>query len=258
MAKAAESGMTAKNSSSKSKKQWIIENVTSLGLALFLVFTVRSSIIEAFKIPSGSMIPTLLVGDHIFVNKLSYGLKVPFTEWFLESPLYLIKGKPPQRGDIIVFKYPKDESLYYIKRVIGTPGDVLEVKNKDLYVNGQLIPRKPVTKDRFNEVMKLLEDSSYAKPSLEVFEEKLGNHDATIMLDNGSYMPTNFGPVTVPSESYFVMGDNRDASNDSRYWGFVPMRNIRGRAVVIWLSTWINLESKQFTFRPARIGTILH
>jgi signal peptidase I len=170
----------------------------------------------------------------------------------------MIKGQPPQRGDIIVFKYPKDESLYYIKRVIGTPGDTIELKNKLLYINGQVQTRTPVSKDRYDDVMKLLEDSSYSKPSLEVFEEKLGTHTATIMLDNGSYMPTSFGPVTVPAESYFVMGDNRDASNDSRYWGFVPMRNIRGRAVVIWLSTWINFETKQFTFRPARIGNVLH
>ena len=241
----------------KSRKQWIIENVTSLAMALFLVFMVRSSLIEAFKIPSGSMIPTLLVGDHIFVNKFAYGLKVPFTEWFMDSPVYLIKAAPPSRGDIIVFKYPKDESLYYIKRVIGTPGDTIELKNKELYINGNLMPRKSVSSDRLSDVMKLLEDSTYARPSLEVFEEELGTHQATIMLDNGSYMPTSFGPVTVPPDHYFVMGDNRDASNDSRYWGFVPMKNIRGRAIVIWLSAWISLDSKQFTFRPARIGTIL-
>src|SRR3954464_14129191 len=115
------------NQTSKSRKQWIIENVTSLGLALLLVFMVRSSIIEAFKIPSGSMIPTLLVGDHIFVNKFAYGFKIPFTEWLASEPVYLVKRSPPQRGDIVVFKYPKDESLYYIKRIIGTPGDTVEL-----------------------------------------------------------------------------------------------------------------------------------
>src|ERR1700750_1968251 len=111
---------------SKSHKQWIIENVVSLGLALLIVFMIRSSVIEAFKIPSGSMIPTLLIGDHIFVNKFAYGLKVPFSDLLLNEPLYIWKRQPPQHGDIIVFLFPKDESLHYIKRVIALPGETVE------------------------------------------------------------------------------------------------------------------------------------
>src|SRR6476660_6467164 len=129
----------------RTRKQWIIENVTSLGLALLLVFMIRSSIIEAFKIPSGSMIPTLLIGDHIFVNKFAYGFKVPFSDLVTDHPVYVLKRDPPKRGDIIVFMYPKDESFYYIKRVIGTAGDTIELRNKVLFVNQQMVPRDLVT-----------------------------------------------------------------------------------------------------------------
>src|SRR3954466_569218 len=121
------------NGDSKSRKRWIVENVTSLGLALLLVFMIRSSVVEAFKIPSGSMIPTLLIGDHIFVNKFAYGFKVPFSDWFTDHPVYIVKRDPPKHGDIIVFLFPKDENFYYIKRVIGVPGDKIELKNKILY-----------------------------------------------------------------------------------------------------------------------------
>src|SRR3954470_8795696 len=110
------------------RKKWLIENLTSLGLALLLVFMIRSSVIEAFKIPSGSMIPTLLVGDHIFVNKFAYGFKIPFSDLITDHPIYLLKREPPKRGDVIVFIYPRDEDLYYIKRVIGLPGDALEMR----------------------------------------------------------------------------------------------------------------------------------
>src|SRR4051812_14082076 len=123
---------TSEDEQPKSRKQWIIENVTSLGLAVLLVFMIRSSIVEAFKIPSGSMIPTLLIGDHIFVNKFAYGLKIPFSDLVTDHPIYVVKRDPPKRGDIIVFIYPKDESLYYIKRVVGVPGDTVEMRNKIL------------------------------------------------------------------------------------------------------------------------------
>jgi signal peptidase I len=262
MQKQGEAG--AKKSSSPedvkvSRRKWIIENVTSLGLALLLVFMVRSSIVEAFKIPSGSMIPTLLVGDHIFVNKFAYGFKVPFTEWLASEPVYVFRREPPKRGDIVVFKYPKDESLYYIKRVIGTPGDVIELRNKELFVNGKVMPRQPASAERIKQVESLLADSSYLRSSISVLQEDLGNAKPTILLDEANfYASPNFGPITVPADKYFVMGDNRDASNDSRYWGYVPMKNIRGRAVVIWLSAWIDWSTKDFTFRPTRIGTLLY
>jgi len=207
------------------RRKWIIENVKSFGIAIFLVLIIRSSIIEAFKIPSGSMIPTLMVGDHIFVNKFAYGLKVPFSDFFTDKPLYIVERQQPQRGDIIVFKYPKDESFYYIKRVI--------IAN--------------------------LEGRQYDKTSLELYNElnPTTNERHLVMFDKNSYINENYGETKVPDGHLFVMGDNRDFSNDSRFWGFVPFKNVRGKAMVIWLSLWIDFGEREFYFHPSRIGTII-
>lgn len=249
---------TASADSKPSRKQWLIENVTSLGLALLLVFMIRSSVIEAFKIPSGSMIPTLLIGDHIFVNKFAYGLKIPFSDLVTDAPIYVVKREGPKRGDIIVFMYPKDESFYYIKRVIGIPGDTIEIKNKLLYVNNQPVSRDPLPADDADKIFSTLDDPRYSRNNLELFNEKMGDDQHSIMLDKNNFLGDSYGPLTVPPESLFVMGDNRDFSNDSRFWGFVPMRNVKGRAVVIWLSLWVSLADSQLVFRPSRIGTVLH
>jgi signal peptidase I len=240
-----------------SRRTGILENLLSLGLALLLVFMIRSSVVEAFKIPSGSMIPTLLIGDHIFVNKFAYGLKVPFSDWIGKEPIFIMKRDAPKRGDIIVFIYPKDPSFYYIKRVVGTPGDTVEIKNKMLHVNGKEIPRAPMQSEQMDKIFATLDDPKYTRNSLEIFNEKFEAGDHVIMLDKSNYYGESFGPVTVPAESLFVMGDNRDFSNDSRFWGFVPMNNVKGKAMVIWLSLWLNLSESQVTFRPSRIGTVL-
>lgn len=244
----------------KSRKQWIIENVTSLGLAILLVLMIRSSIIEAFKIPSGSMIPTLLVGDHIFVNKFAYGFKLPFSDLFTNDPIYLIKRDPPKRGDIIVFKYPKDESLYYIKRVVGVPGDTLEVRNKIIHINDQPVFREPLAPEAADQIFEKLDDPKYSRSNLELFQEKLNPDDTphTIMIDKNNFFAESSGPIVIPADSLFVMGDNRDFSNDSRFWGFVPMKNVKGKAMVIWLSLWVSFSDSQLIFRPTRIGTVLH
>ena len=142
----------------KSKGRWLLENFLSLGLALLLVFMIRSSIVEAFKIPSGSMIPTLLIGDHIFVNKFAYGFKLPFSDLVTDHPVYLVNREPPKHGDIIVFMYPKDESFYYIKRVIGVPGDTVEIRNKVLYLNQKIIQREPVAPAVAEKIFKSLDD----------------------------------------------------------------------------------------------------
>ena len=242
----------------KSRKKWLVENLTSLGTALLLVFMIRSSVIEAFKIPSGSMIPTLLVGDHIFVNKFAYGFKIPFSDLITKDPIYVIKRDPPKRGDVIVFMYPKDESFHYIKRVIGVAGDTIEVRDKLLYINGKAISREPLSADDADKVFKEINDPKYTKGSIDVYKEHFEHGNPDVLIDRGNYSTESFGPRTVPEDSLFVMGDNRDFSNDSRFWGFVPMRNVKGRAVVIWLSLWMNFSDGQFIFRPERIGTTFH
>ena len=197
----------------------VVEYAKSFFPVILAVFLIRSFLVEPFKIPSGSMMPTLLVGDFILVNKYTYGLRVPI----LNHTFYEI-GKP-QRGDVMVFHYPKDPSLDYIKRVVGLPGDRIEYREKRLYINGQPLD------------MAVDGDYSYVAPGLNQiharkYRETLGQQPHDILLVNDA--PAIDGEVVVPPGQYFAMGDNRDNSNDSRYWGFVPERNIVGRAFFIW------------------------
>jgi signal peptidase I len=239
------------------RRKWIIENVKSFGIAIFLVLIIRSSIIEAFKIPSGSMIPTLMVGDHIFVNKFAYGFKLPFSDFFTDKPLYLIERAGPTRGDVIVFKYPKDESFYYIKRVIGVPGDKIRIRDKVVYVNDKPLERVPDT--THPDVIQNIEGRQYDRTSLELYDEEnpTTKEKHFVLLDKNSYINENYGEITVPEGHLFVMGDNRDFSNDSRFWGFVPFKNVRGKAMFVWLSLWLDFGESQYYFRPSRIGTVI-
>jgi signal peptidase I len=198
------------------------------------------------------MIPTLMIGDFILVNKMSYGLKVPFSH-ALSEPIYITGPKNPERGDVIVFKYPQDPSVFYIKRVIGVPGDTVEGKDKVVYINGEPVPHTPVNGDK---IMKEMDDKFKAM-KLQFFEGTMGKKKHIYQVDEDNYYKTDFEKTTVPEGYFFVMGDNRDYSYDSRYWGFVPHRHIKGKAILVWFSMIFPWNDDTTKFRYWRIGNKL-
>jgi len=218
------------------KDPWWVEYGASFFPVILIVFVLRSFLVEPFKIPSGSMIPTLQVGDFILVNKYIYGIRLPVANW------KIIDIDSPQRGDVMVFRYPDDPSLDYIKRVVGLPGDVVAYQNKRLTVNGQ-----PVATQRIDDYLHA-ERLYYSRQFVEKLDaaeyRTLNDVDAPPYIPGPSQFPNrdncsyNTAGVVckVPSGQYFVMGDNRDNSKDSRFWGFVPEQNIVGKAFFIWLN----------------------
>jgi signal peptidase I len=218
------------------KEPWWIEYPKSFFPVILIVFLLRSFLVEPFKIPSGSMIPTLLVGDFILVNKYTYGIRLPVIN------TKIIDINEPERGDVMVFRYPDDPSVDYIKRVVGLPGDKVAYRNKRLTINGRDVPLKE-TGDY------LLKDKIQY---LKLYTETLGKTDHAILLDTNepaaspyvkqfplreNCIYNNDGVVCkVPPDHYFMMGDNRDNSSDSRVWGFVPEANIVGKAFFIWFN----------------------
>jgi signal peptidase I len=194
------------------------ENVEAILIAIVIALFIRTFVVQAFKIPSGSMKPTLQIGDHILVSKFSYGVKIPYIS------KTILPVSDPQRGDIVVFKFPVDPRKDFIKRVIGVAGDVVEIHDKAIYINGKRL-----------------------------------NHDVGVYSDPrtiaGNLKPRdNFGPITVPKGALFVMGDNRDESFDSRFWGYVPVRDVSGKAVIIYWS-W---DSDDMKVRWNRLAGLLH
>lgn len=192
----------------------------SIFIALALALIIRAFLVQAFSIPSGSMEPTLLVGDYLLVNKFAYGIRNPFT-----NHIWIPWGEP-QRGDVVVFIYPMDRDKDYIKRVIGLPGDRIQITNKKLYINGRITQIPPPSDDPG------APRAVYREPEITPTERD------------------NFGPVVVPKDSYFVMGDNRDRSYDSRFWGFVPLKDLKGRAFIIYFS-WAGSGQPQATLLPS-------
>lgn len=219
----------------------IVEYAHSLFPILLIVLLFRSFLFEPFKIPSGSMIPTLLVGDFIVVNKYAYGLRLPVTNQ------KIVPIGEPKRGEVVVFRYPVDPRVNFIKRLVGLPGDTITYRDKQLYVNGEPVPKTPV--GRFTS-----QDVKCYTPSADAvrYQEMLGDisHELLVHENSGG----KEGQWVVPEGHYFVMGDNRDRSNDSRMWGFVPEENLMGRAVGIWL----NFDYKKGCGDLSRIGDAIH
>ena len=201
------------------KKSLTREYIEAILIALLLALLIRTFIVQAFKIPSGSMEKTLLIGDHILVSKFSYGTHIPNEIPFINTKLFddiVLFSSVPERGDIIVFKFPKDETRDFIKRVIALPGDLLEVRRQKVFINN--------------------------KP----YKDARARHTESPS-DSPLVPRDDFGPILIPESHVFVMGDNRENSQDSRYWGYLNVKKIRGKALIIYwswdrINSWIRFE----------------
>jgi signal peptidase I len=205
-----------------SRKKFVQEYVKPFLTAVLIALFVRTFVVQAFEIPSGSMKPTLLVGDHLLVNKFVYGIRIPYFH------IRLFPWTSPQRGDVMVFIYPLDPSKDFIKRVIGVGGEKVQIIENKIFINDKLIS------DPWGH-----------------FSEEEGPAES-------SARKVNYGPVVVPEGSLFVMGDNRDNSADSRFWGFLPLKDVLGKAFVFYFSWNSHAESPWNKIRWSRIGKLIH
>lgn len=200
------------------RKSIFREYLEAIGIALLAALFIRTFIVQAFKIPSGSMIPTLQIGDHILVNKMVYGVRIPF--W----GRYIVRYGKPSQGDVVVFVYPKDRSKDFIKRVIGVEGDLVEIRKKKIFING------------------------------EPLNDPYGHFEDKGLSQGWMQFRDNYGPKKVPENNLFVMGDNRDRSHDSRFWGFVDLKDVKGKAFVVYWS-W---DGTDHWVRWDRLGHLIY
>lgn len=230
------------------KEPVLVEYARSFFPVILIVLLLRSFLVEPFRIPSGSMMPTLLVGDFILVNKFAYGLR-----WPVLNSKFLDLGAP-QRGDVAVFRFPLDPGTDYIKRIVGVPGDEIAYRNKTLYVNGQAVPQTPDGIYTGVGAGAGMTGARIADEKLGEVEHRILTHPRAPDLAPGCYELLK-GPVKVPAGTYFAMGDNRDNSNDSRCWGLVPEANLVGKAFAIWMN-WDG-QREGFPIDWSRLGTLI-
>jgi len=236
----AAAGLTggAKAAEKAAKEPAIVEYSRSFFPIILIVLLLRSFLVEPFRIPSGSMMPTLLIGDFILVNKFAYGIRLPVLN------KKVIDIDEPERGDVVVFRYPEDTSIDYIKRIVGLPGDRIGYYDKVVYINGEAVAQELM--GSFTGV-----GSGISMSGAAIRQEHLGNIDHAILVMSG--MPSGNGEIHVPEGHYFVMGDNRDNSKDSRFWGFLPEDHLKGKAFMIWM----NWDSANGGVAWDRIGTTI-
>lgn len=231
------------------KKRYVFwEYFESLIVAVIIAVVLRTFVVAAYKIPTGSMIPTLKIGDCLFAWKLPYGIHIPFTHHTLFGP------RQPERGDVVVFKYPEDPNISFVKRVIAVPGDKVEIRQKRVFVNDQMLKYEPVPSN---------DPQLKDVPMMELYivqRETIGTHQHYVMFRRGED-DDSYGPLVIPEKKLFVLGDNRDSSDDSRSWGLVPFNNLEGRSVLIWCSLDWEKRGRRLglpTLRTERLFTLIH
>jgi signal peptidase I len=232
----------AKTPEAEDNIPFLIDLARSLFPVFFIVLFLRSFLVEPFRIPSGSMMPTLLIGDFILVNKFSYGIRLPVAN------KKIIEIGEPERGDVVVFRYPEDPAIPFIKRVVGLPGDKITYNdtNKTLYINGKLIEQEVIGRYMGVGSGSGMTGREHRKENLTGVE-----HDILVKFEINPYSSFGRGEWVVPEKHYFVLGDNRDNSKDSRFWGFVPEENLIGKAFFIWM----NWDLANGGVSAQRIGT---